>query len=140
MTMAQMEGVKGRVLVAEDDLHLREAICELLKRMGFSVVGAADGGEAVAIARDQEPDVVLMDIRMPIMDGIEASRRIRASQPLVQVVVLSAYDDPGLHQDAEAAGAYCFLVKGCPPNMIDEMITRACEYKRQLEHNRDASR
>jgi CheY-like chemotaxis protein len=135
MTMAQMKGVKGRVLVAEDDSNLREAICELLERLGFSVVGAAaDGGEAVSIAGDREPDVVLMDIRMPIMDGIEASRRIRASQPLVQVVVLSAYDDPGLHQDAESAGVYCFLVKGCPPAMIDEMITRACEYKRKLEH------
>lgn len=101
---------------------------------GFAIVGrAADGMEAVELAAGTSPDVVLMDLRMPNLDGIEAARQIKAKFPSTQVIVLSAYDDESLHRLAEGAGVYCYLVKGCPPSLIGDMVRRASEFKRQME-------
>ena len=134
MMPATAEGARGRILIVEDDLEVQKSLCRILEWKGFSVVGATgDGGEAVTLSGYLTPDVILMDLRLPTLDGIEASRRIRADLPHVQVVMYSAYDDPGLHQDAEDAGVYCYLVKGCPPAMIDDILSRACSRKRELE-------
>jgi DNA-binding NarL/FixJ family response regulator len=115
-----------RVLIVEDEPMLREALAEMLADKGIRVVAMAKGGvEAVQLAPDVRPDVVLMDLRMPGMDGIEATRQIRAALPRTQVLVLSAYDDPGLHRSAEEAGVFCYLVKGCAPQLIIDMIERA---------------
>lgn len=102
-----------RVVVADDDENVREALCEMLERRGLAIVGrAADGAEAVSVVTETAPEVVLMDLRMPGVDGIEASRQIKERFPSTQVIVLSAYDDESLRQLAEVAGVYCYLVKG----------------------------
>lgn len=120
-----------RVLVADDDAMARESLAELLQEMGFEVVAAAaDGQEAVRQAEVHEPDVVLMDARMPNMDGIEATRRIKARAPDVQVIMLSAYDEPVLRSGADEAGTYCYLVKGCGADLIAEMVRRAGDFGR----------
>jgi DNA-binding NarL/FixJ family response regulator len=98
------------------------------------VVGeASDGSAGLELALRLEPDVVLMDIRMPVMGGLEATRRIKARLPATQVVILTAYDDPALSDGAGGAGVYAYLVKGCPPRMVGEVTLRAGEMRAGLE-------
>jgi DNA-binding NarL/FixJ family response regulator len=125
---------RPRVLLVEDDRDVREALRELLEDTNIEVVGeAGDGSQGLEMARQWIPDVVLMDLRMPVMGGLEASRRLKEEMPLVQVVILTAYDDPALMEDATSAGVYAYLVKGCPPRMLGEVTIQAWEMKRALE-------
>jgi DNA-binding NarL/FixJ family response regulator len=131
-SMSQASGV--RVLVVDDDVILGGALCDLLRQKGFHVVGQASGGpEAVAISAVEEPDVVVMDFRMPMMDGLEAAASIQARSPLTQTVMFTAYDDETLNLEASAAGVYGLLVKGCNPDLIVEMVKGAAARKRELE-------
>lgn len=102
-----------RVLVADDQTVVREGIVMLLGLLpGIEVVGAAgDGEEAVALVERHHPDVVLMDLRMPRCDGVEATRRIRAAHPETEVVVLTTYADDDSLFPALQAGARGYLTK-----------------------------
>ncbi len=123
-----------RVLAVDDDRGFLHEIQELLEEEGFVVAGtASDGTEAVALAEQLCPDVVLMDLRMPTLDGIEATRLIKEHLPLTQVVILSAYDDPGLQEGAEEAGVYCYLIKGCRSQLIRDVLLQAWSFKTSLE-------
>jgi AmiR/NasT family two-component response regulator len=103
-----------RVLIAEDDYLNSEMIKGLLEEAGYTVAGeAADGFETIEMTRSLQPDVVLMDIKMPDMDGLEATRRIYESCP-TPVVVLTAYERSELVEEASAVGVGAYLVK--PPN------------------------
>jgi DNA-binding NarL/FixJ family response regulator len=111
---------QARVLVADDDDAVRMVVGDILEEEGFLVVGrAVDGVEALAMARALGPDVIVLDVRMPRMGGLEAARQLRPDDPDVRLVILSAYDDPTLIQEARAVGAAAFLVKGCS---LDELI------------------
>ncbi len=101
-----------RVLIADDRLWARAGLRALLAtRREIEVVGeAADGREALALVEQQQPDVVLLDVRMPVLDGLEATRLIKARWPEIRVVVLTIY--AAYCSEALAAGADCFLVKG----------------------------
>lgn len=102
-----------RVLVVDDQTVVRDGLVLLLGLLdGIEVVGSAgDGEEAVRLAREQEPDVVLMDLRMPRVDGVEATRRIKLAQPAVQIVVLTTYSDDESVFAALQAGARGYLTK-----------------------------
>jgi DNA-binding NarL/FixJ family response regulator len=102
-----------RVLVAEDHPMVRSGLLQLLGNVDqVEVVGAATGGEeAVRLATAERPDVVLMDLEMPDLDGIEATRRIRAAAPGVNVVLLTAFSDRQRILDAIDAGAVGYLLK-----------------------------
>jgi CheY-like chemotaxis protein len=121
------------VMVADDDSGFRAEVCGFLVETGFRVTEAADGTEAVALAGALAPDVVIMDLRMPGMDGIEATRRIKEVAPSVQVVMLTAYDDSMFKQEAAEAGAYCYLIKGSPPQVVLDVVKFAWGYKLGLE-------
>lgn len=124
---------EGRVLVADDDGLVREAVRELLEDYGFDVVAEAeDGSHAVRLADELRPDVVLMDMRMPVMDGIAATAEIRGRCPDVQVVMLSAYDDPGFQRGAEEAGALCYVVKGVGGGLLRDVLRSAVDTARGL--------
>ncbi|MCX5561334.1 response regulator transcription factor [Streptomyces sp. NBC_00038] len=112
--MTDEEGRKpARVVVTDDQTVVREGIVMLLGLLpGIEVVGAAgDGDEAVALVAELAPDVVLMDLRMPRCDGVEATRRIRAEYPGTQVVVLTTYEDDESLFPALRAGARGYLTK-----------------------------
>ena len=105
-----------RTLVVDDQELVRAGFRMILERGGLEVVGeAADGESAVALAKRFVPDVVLMDIRMPVLDGIEATRQVVAAHPEVRVVVLTTFDLDEYVLEAVRAGASGFLLKDIPP-------------------------
>ncbi len=100
-----------RVLVAEDETIIRLDVRALLERAGHLVVAEArDGLEAVALAAEHEPDLIVMDVRMPHLDGIKAARAITAARA-VPIVMLTAYSESDLVARASEAGAFGYLVK-----------------------------
>lgn len=102
-----------RVLVADDHQILREGIRRSLEAAGEEVVAeASNGEEAVELTRLHRPNVVLMDLSMPIVDGIEATRRITSESPSARVLVLTMHDDPARTRAAISAGASGYLTKG----------------------------
>lgn len=113
-----------RVLIADDQALVREGLTLLLAQdEGLEVVGAAEDGEtAVALAAELRPDVVLMDLVMPGLDGVDATRRIIALMPLTQVVILSAYADDESVFAAINAGAAGYLTKDSGGEQIRKAV------------------
>ena len=108
-----------RVLVVDDQTLIRTGFRLILTARGIEVVGeAADGGEAVAMARELAPDVVLMDIRMPNMDGLEATRRILVANPECRVLMLTTFDLDRYVYAALSIGASGFLLKDVTPQHL----------------------
>ena len=103
-----------RVLLADDHQMLRQAVRRALEDSGIDVVGeAGDGDQAVMLTETLRPDVVLMDVTMPVLDGIEATRRIAATGSTSKVLVLTMHDEDALRAKALRAGAAGFLTKDC---------------------------
>jgi response regulator NasT len=100
-----------RILVAEDETIIRLDLRDLLERAGFEVCAEArDGEEAVALARSEQPDLAIMDVKMPRLDGIEAAKRILDENP-IPIVMLTAYGQEELVSRAVEAGVFGYLVK-----------------------------
>ncbi|MFG2291782.1 response regulator [Streptomyces sp. NPDC048603] len=116
-----------RVLVVDDQQLVRMGLRMLFEQArDIEIQGEADNGaEAVRLAQRLAPDVVLMDLRMPGMDGITATRRILAARPATRVVALTTFDDDDHLYPALAAGACGFLVKDTPPAELLEAVRRA---------------
>lgn len=108
-----VDGHAVSVLIVDDQVPFRLAARAVLRRAeGFALVGeAADGGEAVAMASELAPDLVLMDINMPTMNGIEATRRILESAPGTTVFLCSTYQRSDLPPEAESSGAAAYINK-----------------------------
>ena len=102
-----------RILIADDHGIVRTGLKLLLDRIcGMEVVGeAADGREAVSIAKKRAPDVIIMDINMPRMDGIEATKRIKKERPETVIIAVSVNDTPHLRESMQKAGASSFVSK-----------------------------
>jgi DNA-binding NarL/FixJ family response regulator len=109
-----------RVVLVDDQALVRGGFRSILDRQpGIDVVGeAADGREALAVCRAQRPDVVCMDVRMPGMDGLEATRRLLAEPTAPRVLVLTTFDLDTYVYEALRAGASAFLVKDAPPEQL----------------------
>lgn len=107
------------VVLADDQKLVRSGFRLILTLAGIHVVAeAADGREAVSLVRDHHPDVVLMDVRMPVMDGIEATRRIATAQSTSRVLILTTFDLDEHVYDAMRAGASGFLLKDAPREQL----------------------
>jgi DNA-binding NarL/FixJ family response regulator len=118
-----------RVLAADDQRVVREGLAMILSLLpGVEVVGtAADGEEALALAAELRPDVVLMDLRMPGLDGVEATRRLREADPSVRVVVLTTYADDHSVVSALRAGAVGYLTKDAGAAEIRQALQRVTD-------------
>jgi DNA-binding NarL/FixJ family response regulator len=118
-----------RVLIADDQRVVREGLGMVLALMkGVEVVGAAaDGAEAVTLAQAVQPDVVLMDLRMPRCDGVQATRRLRTEAPEVKVVVLTTYADDRSVLEALRAGARGYLTKDASGEQIHQALRQVLD-------------
>jgi DNA-binding NarL/FixJ family response regulator len=126
---------KIRVLAADDQRVVREGLAMLLGLLpDVEVAGtAADGEEVLALAAELKPDVILMDLRMPRMDGVEATRRLRERDPAVKVVVLTTYADDRSVIDALRAGALGYLTKDAGAAEIQQALHRVASGQAALD-------
>lgn len=113
----------ARVLLVDDHALFRKGVAGLLEREGFQVVGEApDGREGLAKAKELKPDAVLMDIYMPGMDGLEATRRIMEAVPSARVVVLTVSDEDQNLFEAIKAGAQGYVLKSVEPEALFQIL------------------
>jgi DNA-binding NarL/FixJ family response regulator len=126
---------KLRLLLVDDQALFREGLRTLLAlQTDFEIAGeAANGEEAVALARKLVPDVVLMDLRMPVLGGVEATRRITAEAPAAMVIVLTTFDEDEEVFAALRAGAAGYLLKASPSAKLCEAIRLAARGESLLE-------
>jgi two-component system, NarL family, response regulator DegU len=127
------EAPMTRVLLADDHQLLREGLRRYLEEAGLDVVGeAADGEEAVRLAERTRPDVVLMDVTMPVLDGIEATRQLLTVLPGTPVVMLTMHADADTAQRALDAGAAGYLLKDCSTDEVATAVARAAQGDRSI--------
>jgi len=118
--------VSIRLMLADDHRMLREGLRRSMIDQGFDVVGEArDGDEAIRLAEELRPDVILMDVTMPEVDGVEATRQIRASCPEIKIVMLTMHADQEVLTSAIRAGASGYLVKDCSTEEISSAVRMA---------------
>ena len=112
------------VLIADDQRLMREGLATLLALVsGIRIVGQAnDGAEAITLARQLHPDVILMDVQMPHTDGVAATKTIRAELPQTQVIILTTFDDEEYVRNGLRAGACGYLLKDMPSEQLAEAI------------------
>jgi two-component system cell cycle response regulator DivK len=118
--------VRPLVLIVEDQSELRQLYAQQLSISGFDVIEAANGADAVAHTASHAPDVILMDLSLPIVDGWEATRRLKADHRTahIPVVALTAHDGSGELQRATRAGCDWFVPKPCPPDALISEVRR----------------
>jgi DNA-binding NarL/FixJ family response regulator len=124
--------LKIRVMVVDDHQGFREGLIAVINNQtDMEVVGEAENGEkAIALTRELLPDVILMDVKMPVMDGPEATRRILAEMPNIKILALSIYSDDGFMSSIMRAGAMGYILKGCDSQELFDIIRRVAGSKR----------
>ncbi len=129
-----------RVVLVDDHQILRDGIRRGLEGAGKDVVGeAGNGEEAIALVAETLPDVVVMDLSMPVMDGVAATRRITDEHPAVKVVVLTMHDDPARTRAALEAGAVAYLTKGTSLDEVIDTLDRVMDGEEVLSPHLAAS-
>ena len=118
--------MKTRVLIVDDHRVFRDGLKLVINHQtDMEVVGEAEDGEkAIAFTRELLPDIILMDVKMPIMDGAEATSRILAEMPGMKILALSIYADDGFMEDMLRAGALGYILKGCDSEELTNIIRR----------------
>lgn len=127
--MTNVKSDRPRVLLVDDYRDAREMYSEYLEFSGFDVVEAANGMEALQRAVESAPDIVLMDLSLPVMDGWEATRRLKQDERTAQipVVALTGHALAGVSEDAKQAGCDAFVTKPCLPEDLVKEIRRVLE-------------
>lgn len=124
------------VLIADDHELVRTGIRRLLEDIGCCVIAeVSDGGQAIARARELMPDVAMLDVHMPGIGGLEATRKIRRFHPQCRIVVLTAYTEGPLPRALLEAGIDGFLTKGCTLDEMDEAISRVRRGERYISRD-----
>ena len=118
--------MKTRVLIVDDHPAYRDGLKAVINRQAdMEVVGVAEDGEkAVALTRELRPDVILMDVKMPVMDGAEATSRIMAEMPGMKILALSIYADDGFMASMMQAGVLGYILKGCDSDELSGAIRK----------------
>ena len=127
----------AKLLLVEDNEYNRDMLTRRLAKKGYEVVVAVDGGEAVAKARSERPDLILMDMHLPEMDGWEVTRRLKAEPDTrpIPVVALTGHALAGHAEGARAAGCDAFVTKPCLPDALVDEIKRLLDAHRPNAEN-----
>jgi AmiR/NasT family two-component response regulator len=129
---------KMRVLIADDDPIIRLDLKQMLQSLDYEVVGeAGDGQQAIEVARQTQPDICILDVKMPVMDGIEAVTVI-TEESIAPAILLTAYSDKELIDRAKDAGVFAYLVKPFKPSDLPPAIEIArSRYEQNVELNKE---
>ncbi len=129
MTLVPREAKKALVLVVDDFADNREMYSEYLSFSGYEVIEATNGKEAIEAAQQRMPDIIIMDLSLPVMDGWEATRRLKADERTsrIPVVALTGHALAGHSKGAREAGCDSFLAKPCLPDQLVAEIRRMLE-------------
>jgi DNA-binding NarL/FixJ family response regulator len=111
-----------RILIVDDSIHVRKALSAFLSTLSWLkvVCEASDGEDALNMIESQSPDMILMDVKMPTISGLDATRIIKRRWPEIKIIILTLY--PDFQTQAQQAGADAFLVKGCSMEEISSTI------------------
>lgn len=115
----------GRLLVVDDETPVVEVLCEYFTTQGYSVETAGNGADALAAARRRRPDLVLLDIRMPGMDGVEVLKKMREVDPSVAVIMVTANEDVALARETLKIGAFDYVAKPFDFRYLDRAVSAA---------------
>lgn len=123
--------MKTRVLIVDDHQVFRDGLKLVINNQAdMEVVGeAADGEKAIALTRELLPDIIIMDVKMPFMDGAEATSRILAEMPGMKILALSIYADDGFMASMMRAGALGYILKGCDIEELSNTIRRTASHR-----------
>jgi len=113
----------GRILVVDDEEPVRDVLCEYLESQGFGVEAAPDGETALAALGRHRPDLVLLDVRMPGLDGVEVLRRIRRAEPQMPVIMVTANENVGLARQMLELGAFDYVAKPFDFSYLDRAVS-----------------
>ena len=117
---------RARVVLADDHALMRDGLARSLEKLGYEVVAqVADGRSAVAMAEEMTPDLALMDVSMPVMDGLSAARTIHLRMPNLPIVMLSMHDEPEFLEEAREAGAIGYVTKDCTVEELADALVAA---------------
>ena len=126
--------MKTRIVIADDEVIIRADIRERIELEGYEVVGeAGDGFDAVDMCREIKPDIVLLDIKMPMMDGITAAKLIHKENPDIGIIMLTAYSDKDFVEKAAECGAMGYIVKPVEDRALFPAIEIAVNRCREIE-------
>jgi CheY-like chemotaxis protein len=114
---------KAKLLIVDDNEGVRHLVSRWLERAGFAVEEARDGAEAVVMVRRNPPDVILADIRMPKMDGIELARVVKSEYPHVKIILMTAYSSPQTIAQARREGVDDYLEKPFTKDQVEKIAT-----------------
>lgn len=122
---------RTRVVLADDHALMRDGLARSLEKLGYEVVAeVADGRSAVAKAEEMAPDLALMDVSMPVMDGLSAARTIHLRMPDLPIVMLSMHDEPEVLEEARQAGATGYVTKDCTVEELAQALVEALATRR----------
>ena len=115
----------GRILVVDDEVQVNELLRDFLSGLGYIVKNAVSGREALRLAEIFQPDVVVLDILMPSMNGGEVLDRLRADHPSTRIIMLSANQDPGVARSTLVRGAFDYLPKPIDFSVLERVVSAA---------------
>lgn len=124
------------VLVVDDDEKIRQLLMDTLSALGYNTIGAPDGNEALSILKKREIDLVIADIRMPTMNGIDLLKAIKSSHPNLPVLIITGYDFNYAMDQAMEAGADGFLAKPFRIGKIEELMTNVLGRRSEVDENK----
>ena len=133
----KMKSERPRVLLVDDYPDAREMYAEYLEFSGFDVIAASNGMEALQRAADSDPDIILMDLSLPVMDGWEATRRLKADKRTahIPVVALTGHALAGISEGAKKAGCDAFVTKPCLPEDLVKEIRKVLDESSSSPNN-----